>query len=224
LSDVAAEWRQGEIVLLAGVTGSGKSTLGKLLKGLLTPDAGAICFSRDEFEETMPPDALLKLTGWADAQPERQMFAPSVWEEIACGPRWSGLAEEDVRDAVFKAFKLVGLDPESYRDRPPLTLSGGEKRQVAIASIAATPARFYIFDEPAAGLDPSGVATLRDVVWRLAEEAAGVMIITHDPDDFRNLADRIWLMKEGMIISDIPAKEADWGDVYQWLESGGIIE
>jgi len=224
LKEVTAQWRKGESILVLGRAGSGKSSLGKLFKGLLTPTEGRIEIVEDESVGTVAPSELLTLVGWADAQPERQIFAATVRDEVAFGPRQRNLPPDEVDRRVQKALDTVGLDFNRYQERDPLMLSGGEKRRVGLASAISSPAKFFVLDEPAAGLDPAGIKRIRDLVWKLGEEAAGVLVISHDADDFKDLVDTVWVMAGGRLKLSVPAKGADWQQLNHWLEDGGNYE
>lgn len=224
LKDVSVNWRQAESILLIGAAGSGKSSLGKIFKGLLAPDSGRIEIVDDNRTSETHPDKLLALVGWADAQPERQIFASTVWEEVAFGPQQRGLPSDEVSRQVRKALEVVGLNYDRFKERDPLMLSGGEKRRVGLAAAISTPAKFYVLDEPVAGLDSTGIKCIRDMTWKLGEEAAGVIVISHDHNDFTDLVDTVWLMEAGRLIKTVSAREADWEKINHWLESGGIYE
>lgn len=133
----------------------------------------------------------MRSVAWVDAQPERQIFASTVREEVGFGLAQSGANAMQIEKSVRKALETVGLDPESYLDRSPFQLSGGEKRRVAIASIVASPSDFIIFDEPGAGLDDVGIEQFRSLAGRLKSGGAGVMVISHDLDDFADLAGEV---------------------------------
>ena len=203
---------------MVGPAGSGKSTLGRLLKGLIEPTVGTVRLSRHSKETNSDSQSLLSAVGWADAQPERQIFAETVWKEVAFGAEQRGLIGSDLTERVEWALKTAGLDPEQAKSLDPLMLSGGSKRRVALASAVSAPSDFVIFDEPAAGLDASGVKQIRDLIWQLGEAAVGTLIITHDPEEFRDLIDGVWMMACGELTRTMPVAEVDWEGMKRSLE------
>lgn len=171
----------GEAVALLGGTGSGKSTLGLLLAGLLEPDGG-------EIQRTVDPHQGIPVAA-VFQQPERQFFLSTVAEEIAYGPNHHGrhLSPE----AVATCLAQVGLPAERYATRDPLSLSMGEKRRLAIGvAIALNPA-FLLFDEPTAGLDPEGVARFLDLTRSLRDRGLGIVCISHERRLVEQLTGRV---------------------------------
>jgi energy-coupling factor transporter ATP-binding protein EcfA2 len=220
LEGVSCLWKEGESVLLCGPAGSGKSTLGRLLKGLYEPTAGSMAIGEEGSTDLACAAELLHRVGWADAQPERQIFASTVLEEVAFGPRQRKMHPADVHERTEWALGALGLDSISYGNRNPMELSGGERRRVAIAGAIATPSKFVILDEPAAGLDAAGLAQVRDLIWKLNEAVVGTLVITHDPDDFRDLADSVWVMDSGKLVRKEAANNVNWAELDGWLERG----
>ncbi len=199
LSDVDITFSPGEVVLVLGATGSGKSTLLRIAAGLLVPDAGSVTL---DGRAVRGPLAVVRPgVGIVFQSPEMQLFAESVAADVAFGPRNQGLSEEDAIVEARRALDAVGLDPEEFGPRSPFSLSGGEARRAAIAGVLAMAPGYLMLDEPTAGLDPSGRESVRDIVTA-ARESAGVVVVTHDAEEFLGHADRVVLLSEGRIIFD----------------------
>lgn len=155
LDNVSLEIKDGEFVALIGHTGSGKSTLIQHFNGLLEATSGEIIV-----DGTNITDKKAKLTdirkkvGLVFQYPEYQIFEETIAKDIEFGPRNLGLSDSEINDRVIRAMEMVGLDYETYKDRSPFDLSGGQKRRVAIAGVIAMQPTTLILDEPTAGLDP----------------------------------------------------------------------
>ena len=188
VKNLTFEWKRGEIVGLVGRSGSGKSTLGALLCGLVKPQAGKIEFTNQDgfvLSTTNKPGMLVG----AFQQPERQFFLPTCAEEIAFGPKNLGT---NLTDSEIEAqLELVGLNAMRFRGRDPFTLSMGEKRRLAFAAILSMNPAFVLFDEPTCGLDPEGVGRFVRMSKQLRESGIGQIVISHDGDIIRQLADRV---------------------------------
>lgn len=180
----------GELVIVVGATGSGKSTLLRLLAGLLQPSAGRV-----EVDGRLPGDPAVRGTiGLVFQDPESQFFAESVLEDVAFGPRNLGL--DDPTGRATRAIGAVGLDTDEFGGRSPFTLSGGEARRAAIAGILAFDPAYVLLDEPTAGLDRRGrVSVARALAG--ARRTSGVLVVTHDPEQFLGDADRVLVLKDG---------------------------
>ena len=155
LHDVNLQIEKGEFVAVIGHTGSGKSTLVQHLSGLLHPQKGSVCV--DGVNLNVKNAAAKKArnsVGMVFQYPEHQIFAETVYEDIAFGPRNKGLTPEETDRAVKDAMAFAGLDFETFAQRSPFRLSGGQMRRVAIAGVVAMEPDYLILDEPSAGLDP----------------------------------------------------------------------
>ena len=185
----------GGFLAVMGVSGSGKSTFCYLLLGLLSPDSGTVSIGGRQKEAKK----LFPRVGMVFQYPEQQLFADTVFEEIAFAPRNRGIAESEINSIVESSLNDVGLDPEKFASRNPFHLSGGEKRRVAIASILAMQPEVLIFDEPTAGLDKSG----KDFIIDLArtKHAAGTTIIwvTHRMEEAAELAENMFVFGKDKI-------------------------
>jgi len=198
LHSINCSFPVGKVIGLIGPSASGKSTLGRLIKGLIEPTTGEIYFVNPDGERKKTNRSEhLKTVGWACAHPEVQLFAPTVWEEIAFAPSNQGLRDKYLETRVQWAMQQVGLDYDYFRDKHPLFLSGGERRRVALAGVVAMDCRWYIFDEPTTGLDYAGCRNVIKMVKSLAKKGCGVCWITHDTSLVRSIADLIWEIEDG---------------------------
>lgn len=201
LRDVSLSVRPGEVVLLVGSSGAGKSTLASIAAGLIAPEVGtaSVCGR----------PAVPGSVGIAFQQPEGQFFLDTVYDELAYAPRNAGLGEDEVRERVFAAARSVGLN-ECMLERSPFELSGGQARRVALASVVSLGAPAVIFDEPTAALDVAGRRAAHGLVSTLAREGRGVLVITHDVDEWLPIADRLLTLDGGRLSQDRPeGAEAD---------------
>lgn len=208
LDDVNLSLGKGEIVGLAGHTGSGKSTMIQLLNGLLKPTGGTVTFEgKDIHAKGYSGNYLRSKVGMVFQYPEHQMICDTVWEDVAFGPSKQGLTGEACETRVEEALRFVDL-PEKYYQASPLQLSGGQKRRVAIAGVLAMHPEYIILDEPAAGLDAAGKREIFDRIRRMSrEQGIGVLLVSHSMEDLAEYADRIIVLDDGKkILDDRPAQ------------------
>jgi energy-coupling factor transporter ATPase len=208
LDDVNLSLGKGEIVGLAGHTGSGKSTMIQLLNGLLKPTSGIVTFEgKDIHAKGYSGNYLRSKVGMVFQYPEHQMICDTVWEDVAFGPSKQGLTGETCETRVEEALRFVDL-PEKYYQASPLQLSGGQKRRVAIAGALAMHPEYIILDEPAAGLDAAGKREIFDRIRRMSrEQGIGVLLVSHSMEDLAEYADRIIVLDDGKkILDDRPAQ------------------
>ena len=208
LDDVSLSLGKGEIVGLAGHTGSGKSTMIQLLNGLLKPTSGTVTFEgKDIHAKGYSGNYLRSKVGMVFQYPEHQMICDTVWEDVAFGPGKQSLTEEACNARVEEALRFVDL-PEKYYQASPLQLSGGQKRRVAIAGVLAMHPEYIILDEPAAGLDAAGKREIFDRIRRMSrEQGIGVLLVSHSMEDLAEYADRIIVLDDGKkILDDRPAE------------------
>ena len=218
LHDVSLKIDCGERVAIVGRIGSGKSTLIELFNGLLSPTTGGVTV--DEFNITkvrVPRKEIVKKVGVVFQHPESQFFAETVFEEVAYGPKNLGLNEDVVKESVLKAMLDVGLD-ESYLEKSPFGLSGGEKRRVSIASIIAMNPTYLILDEPTSGLDYAGKMSIMNYIEKIHEDRT-VIFVTHNMDEAFALSKRIITLKEGRVIFD-GATDVFFGDTKLVKDAG----
>lgn len=208
LDDVNLSLGKGEIVGLAGHTGSGKSTMIQLLNGLLKPTSGTVTFEgKDIHAKGYSGNYLRSKVGMVFQYPEHQMICDTVWEDVAFGPGKQGLTEEACKTRVEEALRFVDL-PEKYYQASPLQLSGGQKRRVAIAGVLAMQPEYIMLDEPAAGLDAEGKREIFDRIRQMSREPGiGVLLVSHSMEDLAEYADRIIVLDDGKkILDDRPAQ------------------
>lgn len=194
---------QGEFIGVIGKTGSGKSTLVKMMNGLLKPSYGGVYVDgRDIHDRDYPLTSLRGRVGMVFQYPEQQLFESSVVKDVQFGPKNQGVDELQVELRAFEALKAVGIG-EELLDVSPLELSGGQKRRVAIAGVLAMKPEVLILDEPTAGLDKAGQESIFSLLHRLNEdEGITIILITHRMDDVAEHVKRVWVMNEGMLVED----------------------
>lgn len=190
---------KGEVAVLMGRNGVGKTTLLMHINGLLKPKKGEIwvdgkkvSYSRKSLIE------LRRKVVYVFQNPDDQIVAPTVLQDVAFGPANLGLGGERLKKVVSEALKLVGL--ESYGRRLCSTLSGGEKKKLAIASAIAMNPDYVIMDEPTPGVDAFGFKAILEIVEKLKEIGKGIIISTHDFDFARAVGDRFVLMDAGKVV------------------------
>ena len=191
---------KGEFLAIIGHTGSGKSTLLQHLNGLLKPTQGQILLDGEDLHKDKQATRAARFrVGLVFQYPEYQLFEDTVYKDIAFGPKNMGLNETQIRDRVFRAIGFVGLEQEVL-NKSPFDLSGGQKRRVAIAGVIAMEPEVIIFDEPTAGLDPEGCASLLENIKKYqASTGATVLMVSHSMDDAARLADRLLVLNEGRV-------------------------
>ncbi len=196
--------RRKEKIALVGPNGAGKSTLLTMFNGMIRPDSGMMLFDNLPIQyDTASLRMLRKRVGFVLQNPDRQIIAPTVYQDVAFGPINLGYPEKEVKEAVTKALRHVGLD--GFERRPPHQLSGGEKKRVAIAGVLAMDPDVLVFDEPTSGLDPSGSEDIMELLDELNHEGKTIIISTHDVELVYPWADRAILMLGGKILhEDIP--------------------
>ena len=196
--DIELQVSTGSILALVGVSGSGKTTLAQHFNALLKPSRGRILLDGLDIW-SQPPAKIRQRVGLVFQFPELQLFAESVAEDVAFGPSNLGFAQDKIQHLVAESLELVGLPLAGFGQRQPLSLSGGEKRRVALAGILAMDPEVLVLDEPTAGLDPEGTATLCTLFERLRDQGRTLIIISHDIDLVGRMATEIAVMQEGRI-------------------------
>ena len=215
---------KNEFIGIIGQTGSGKSTLVKQLNGLLKPDKGQVLLNGiDIFSNIKETQKAKFKIGMVLQYPEDQLFAETVFKDIAFGPENIGLSQNEVRAQVLNAAKFVGLS-EDILDRSPFEISGGEKRRVAIAGIIAMNPDVLVLDEPSASLDPNGRKLLLSQIKRYHEEQhKTVILISHNMEDIVNLADRVVVLENGEIKVDESTKKLFSESSYEELKRLNVL-
>lgn len=232
LDDIDLTMGSEGFTILCGRTGSGKSTLAQHMNALLTPTVGKITFpggfvldvpARRRKDGSLKAPRRQRIRCWKELRkdvglvfqfPEDQLFRRHVIEDVMVGPLNFGASEDEARRAAAEALAEVGLG-ESFFERSPFELSGGEKRRVALAGVFAFHPRMLVLDEPTVGLDPLGAKRVVECLRRKVASGVSVVLITHDMDLAYSLADRLIVMEEGKVVLD--------GKPWEVFQAGEII-
>ena len=186
---------------IIGQTGSGKSTLIQHINALLLPTSGSINIDEYLITATDKPSKLKPLrkkAGLVFQFPEYQLFEETIEKDIIFGPMNFGVSEEEAKKIAHNVLKTVGLD-ESYLNKSPFDLSGGQKRRVAIAGILAMNPDILILDEPTAGLDPQGTNEMMSLFKRINESGKTIILVTHDMNHVLQYCDEVVVMNHGKV-------------------------
>lgn len=217
LYDVNLQIPSGSYTALIGHTGSGKSTVTQHLNALLKPTEGTVTIGdRIITKETSNKNLkfLRKKVAIVFQFPESQLFEETIAKDIAFGPMNFGVSEEEAMKIVKRVLPMVGLD-ESFMERSPFDLSGGQMRRVAIAGVLAMDPEVLVLDEPTAGLDPAGRREIMTMFNRLhKEQNISIVLVTHQMDDVASYADHVIIMEQGQVVKMGPPAEifldAEW--------------
>lgn len=200
--DLAIELNKVSAII--GATGSGKSTLVQHLNGLLLPSSGTVLILDREIranEKVKDLKSLRQKVGLVFQFPEYQLFEETIIKDVMFGPLNFNKNEEEARKKAINALYQVGLD-ESFFERSPLDLSGGQKRRVAIAGILAIEPDVLVLDEPTAGLDPQGAQSMMDLFVSLNKKyQKTILIVTHDMDQVLNYCENVIVLKKGEVLT-----------------------
>ena len=202
LDNVSVGFEKGKITGLIGHTGSGKSTLVNLLNGLSKPTGGKILLDgRDIWENPKEIAKIRFRVGLVMQYPEYQLFADTVGEDIAFGPKNMGLDSKEIEKRIFESIAFCGLNKDIL-DKSPFDLSGGQKRRVALAGVMAMNPKILVLDEPAAGLDPKG---RREILGGIKEyqrkSGNSVVIVSHSMEDMAMYCDRAIVMAHSRVVT-----------------------
>ena len=207
LKDICLDLNNHFFTALVGKTGSGKSTLAQHLNYLLKPTQGkikiddfSISTSKKEMKK-FSTKGLRKKVGYLFQFSENQIFSDKVIDEVCFGPKNFGVKAEEIKDIAIECLKKVNIE-ESFYERSPIELSGGEKRRIAIASVLASKPDILILDEPTAGLDSEGKENLIKLLKDLYQDGISIILITHDMDVVYSCCETVIEMKDGEIISN----------------------
>lgn len=193
----------GEFVGIMGHTGCGKTTLIQMIAGLLSPSEGAVYIDGKDINSPDYERRILRETvGVVFQRPEYQLFETTVEKDVAFGLKYSGLGKAEKKKRVKDALALMGLVLEDIGKESPLSLSGGEKRRVAIAGVLVTRPQILIFDEPIAGLDPDGREQFLELAAQLNRSGVTILMISHNADSLCEYADRILVLQQGHLVLD----------------------
>lgn len=205
LDQISIDIQPGEFVAVLGHNGSGKSTLAKLLNGLIMPTSGDIFVAGMNTKDADKLWDIRKTCGMVFQNPDNQIIATVVEEDIAFGPENLGIPQPELGARVDKALQIVEM--EEYRKHAPHLLSGGQKQRIAIAGILAMEPDVLLMDEPTAMLDPEGRDEIMETVQKLQkEENKTILLITHYMDEAIG-ADRIIVLEKGKIAMEGTPKE-----------------
>ena len=204
LNDVSLTIEKGEILAIIGHTGSGKSTMVQHLNGLIKPLRGKVTIDGiDIAGRGSDAKQARQQVGMVFQYPEHQIFAETVYEDIAFGPRNRGFSAEEVDKQVHEAMAFVGLDFDTFAQRSPFQLSGGQMRRVAIAGVVAMNPDYLVLDEPSAGLDPrSRNAVFKEIMALHKERGIAIVLVTHSMEEAAKYANRMLVINKGKVLFD----------------------
>ena len=203
LDNISLDLEMNKITAIIGHTGSGKTTLVQHLNALLIPTSGTleVCdfVVTNDKKKNKNLKSLRKRVGLVFQFPEYQLFEETIAKDIGFGPKNFNVSQEEIDEIVKKVIKQVGLD-ESYLEKSPLELSGGQKRRVAIAGILAMDPDVLVLDEPTAGLDPVGAKAMLDLFVELNRNGKTIIIVTHEMDYVLEYCDLCVVVNKGKIV------------------------
>lgn len=206
LEEVSFTIQPGDFVALLGPNGSGKSTLARLFNGLFTPTHGRIVVNGLD-TRTTSMNELAKRVGLVFQNPDHQIFADTVWEEVAFSAKNMGCSEQEIAVRVEESLAAVGLPFEGSRDLDPFSLRKGERQRIAVASVLATRPAVLIFDEPTTGLDADETDRMMAMIRELNRQGHTIVMITHAMRLVAAYARRCLLMHGGRVIADGTPRE-----------------
>lgn len=199
LHDINIEIKEGERVAVIGSNGAGKSTLFAHFNGINRPTSGLIKI--DGKPAVYEKKELLQIrqkVGIVFQNPDDQLFAPTVIEDVAFGPMNLGLSDDEVDERVEEALEMVGII--GLEKKAPHHLSGGQKKRVAIAGILAMKPEIMVMDEPTTGLDPKGVEQVMEILYMLNRGDMSIIVASHDVEMVTQFADKIFVLHDGEIV------------------------
>lgn len=189
--------QKGEFVAIIGHNGSGKSTFAKHINALFLPEKGTVTVNGIDTKDEAKVWDIRKKAGMVFQNPDNQLVATIVEEDVAFGPENIGVAPDEIRERVDKALEEVNMS--EFKQRAPHMLSGGQKQRVAIAGVLAMHPDIIVFDEPTAMLDPEGRAEVMETVKMLNNQGKTIIFITHYMEEAL-LADRVFVMTGGQVV------------------------
>ena len=208
---------------IVGHTGSGKSTLIQHINALLRPTSGKIVVGEHFIDSSKKKlksiKELRKYAGIVFQFAEYQLFEETILKDVAFGPKNLGYSEEEAINKAKQALTLAGID-ESYYEKSPFEISGGEKRRVAIAGIIALEPKILVLDEPTAGLDPRGAENLLNLFNELFKRGTSIIVVTHDMDIILKYCSNVLCLKEGKLVGNFTPTELFYND--ELLKEVGI--
>lgn len=197
LNGIDLEIKEGEFVVILGHNGSGKSTFARLINALNTPTSGVLRVAGMDTAVEKNQLAIRKTAGMVFQNPDNQLVATVVDEEVAFGPENLGVPREEILKRVQESLEMVGM--EKYKKRAPHMLSGGQKQRIAIASTLAMHPKMIIFDEATAMLDPKGREDILKIIHRLNAQGMTILLITHFMEEAVD-ADQVVVMNNGFLL------------------------
>ena len=208
LENINLTIEQGSVTGIIGHTGSGKSTLIQMLNGLVKPESGKVLVKgQDIWEKPKEISKIRHIVGMVMQYPEYQLFADTVREDIAFGPKNMGIPEEEIAKRIEESAKFCGINEETL-EKSPFDLSGGQKRRVALAGVMAMDPEILVLDEPAAGLDPRG---RREILGGITEYKAKsqktIVIVSHSMEDMALYCDNIIVLAHGKVLTSGSCKD-----------------
>ena len=208
LDNVSISVEENCITGIIGHTGSGKSTMIQLLNGLVRADSGYVYIDgKNIWEKPKEISKIRFIVGMVMQYPEYQLFADTVREDIAYGPKNMGLTDEEIEKRIYESLEFCGLKRDIL-DKSPFDLSGGQKRRVALAGVMAMNPKVLVLDEPAAGLDPKG---RREILGGIKEyqrkSGSSVIIVSHSMEDMAMYCDRAIVMSHSRVVTHGTCKE-----------------
>ena len=225
LKEISLTIKDKDFVTIVGKTGSGKSTLVQTFNALILPTFGyneieefyitedkklkkELLKNKDKTirKENKRYSKLKKKVGMVFQFPEYQLFSETVLKDVMFGPKNFGFSEEEAKERAIKALQDVGI-PESYFDKSPFEISGGEKRRVAIAGIIASEPDILILDEPTAGLDPKGKKEILELIAAYHKTGKTVIVVTHDMDIVLEYSQKVIVLNNGKLIDILSPDE-----------------
>ena len=221
LKNINLKIEDGQFIGLIGHTGSGKSTLIQHLNGLVKATSGGIYFhGQDIYDSDFDLKELRTRVGLVFQYPEHQLFETTIFDDVCFGPMHQGLKKNEAGLRAFEALKAVGV-PESLYYQSPFSLSGGQKRRVAIAGVLAMKPEVLILDEPTAGLDPMGRDEILGLIEKMhREREMTVILVSHSMEDVAKYVGRIIVMNDGEVMYDGAPREVF--SHYKQLEAVGL--
>ena len=196
LKNISFDVAEGEVLAIAGHTGSGKSTLIQLVAGLIDLTSGSVVIDNLPVADKK----IRRLVGIVFQYPEHQLFEETVESDIAFGPKNFGLSDAEISARVEEAMRQVGL-PAELKNVSPFELSGGQRRRVAIAGILALKPKYLILDEPTAGLDPLAKENLlKEIFGAIKKSGVTIILVSHNMEDIARFANRVVVLAQGEIV------------------------
>ncbi|MBA2850112.1 cobalt/nickel transport system ATP-binding protein [Methanococcus maripaludis] len=199
LNGINFKAEKGEMIAILGPNGAGKSTTFLHFNGILKPSNGSVILKGEAIKyDNKSLLNVRKTVGIVFQNPDDQLFAPTVEQDVAFGPMNLGLSKEEIEKRVKDSLKAVSM--EGFERKPPHHLSGGQKKRIAIAGILAMNPEIIVLDEPTSGLDPMGASQIMKLLYELNKQGITIIISTHDVDLVPIYANKVYLLNEGKII------------------------